>query len=455
EPTPEPTAEPTPEPTPEQPAEVLLITGYSYLNPGDKAMKDHLESKGYTVTTKEDDLVTAADAESKDVVIVSSSLNSGNVGATLKDAAVPVVSCEAWIYDDLKMTGTKVGTDFSAVAGQTQVAIADTANPLAAGLEGTVKVTGTAGYEMFGMPAAGAAKVATVVGQPDKVTVFAYDTDADMVGMKAPAPRVGFFLHDQVAASTTPEGWVLFDAAVKWAVEAGGSTGVTPTPEPTTEPTPEPTAEPTPEPTPEQPAEVLLIIGNSYLNPGDKAMKDHLESKGYTVTTKEDRLITAADAEGKDVVIFSSSMSSGSVGTMFRDLAVPVISCEAWLYDDLKMTGTSRGADYSAAAGQTQVAIADAANPLAAGLEGTVKVTGTAGSEMFGMPAAGAAKVATVVGQPDKVTIFAYDTDADMVGMKAPAPRVGFFLHDQVAASTTPEGWALFDAAVKWAIGKA
>jgi len=34
----------------------------------------------------------------------------------------------------------------------------------------------------------------------------------------------------------------------------------------------------------------------------------------------------------------------------------------------------------------------------------------------------------------------------------APARRVGLFLTDDTAAGTTEAGWALFDAAVAWAI---
>jgi hypothetical protein len=49
--------------------------------------------------------------------------------------------------------------------------------------------------------------------------------------------------------------------------------------------------------------------------------------------------------------------------------------------------------------------------------------------------------------------IFGYETGATMPGAVAPARRVGFFLEDLTAGSLTPAGWALFDAAVRWALG--
>jgi len=40
-----------------------------------------------------------------------------------------------------------------------------------------------------------------------------------------------------------------------------------------------------------------------------------------------------------------------------------------------------------------------------------------------------------------------------MFGLNAPNRRVGFFLDDGAAASLTPSGRALLDAAMRWAAG--
>jgi hypothetical protein len=49
--------------------------------------------------------------------------------------------------------------------------------------------------------------------------------------------------------------------------------------------------------------------------------------------------------------------------------------------------------------------------------------------------------------------LFGYEKGTPMVGLAAPARRVGLFLGDTNAAGLTAEGLALFDAAVRWASG--
>ena len=60
--------------------------------------------------------------------------------------------------------------------------------------------------------------------------------------------------------------------------------------------------------------------------------------------------------------------------------------------------------------------------------------------------------VASLVGQPNRLTIFGYDAGALMAaGMTAPARRVGSFVRYARNAAFTDDGMSLFEAAVKWA----
>lgn len=95
----------------------------------------------------------------------------------------------------------------------------------------------------------------------------------------------------------------------------------------------------------------------------------------------------------------------------------------------------------------------DPAHPLAAGRSGLVTVTTARTTLAWGKPAAGAAIVARLPANPGRAAIFAYEKGMGMVGLAAPARRVGLFLGDTAAASLTADGWALFDAAVRWASG--
>jgi hypothetical protein len=89
---------------------------------------------------------------------------------------------------------------------------------------------------------------------------------------------------------------------------------------------------------------------------------------------------------------------------------------------------------------------------MAAGLTGNVTVVSTASTFGWGGPNANGVKVATILGNSSRATIFAYNSGAVMPGLTAPARRVGFFLFGN-SASLTANGGSLFDAAVKWAAG--
>jgi RHS repeat-associated protein len=199
-----------------------------------------------------------------------------------------------------------------------------------------------------------------------------------------------------------------------------------------------------------EPAQALFVVGSTTLNAGDAALKSRLESMGLTVTVKDAPNAVTADALGKVLVLISGTVVSGDVNVKFRDVAVPVIVLEPLLFDDMKMTGTAIGTDYDVINSQTQVSIFTPSHPLAAGLTGTVTVNTSPIIFSWGNPSTGAVKAATLVGNPVRATSFGYPGGATMVGMNAPARRVGLFILNDNATTLTADGWKLFDAAVSW-----
>ncbi len=197
---------------------------------------------------------------------------------------------------------------------------------------------------------------------------------------------------------------------------------------------------------------MLFVVGNPVLNVGDAAVKSRLEASGYIVTVVDDGASSTSNAEGKDLVVVSSTCTSTSVNKKFKDVAVPVITWESEIYDDMKMTGTIRSDDYKAVAGQTKVQITDPSHPLAAGLSGIVTVISPE-YVSSGLPSNDCSGVASLSQDPDMYVIYGYEAGATMVGMNAPARRVGFFLSDISSSTLTTDGWALFDAAVSWSVG--
>lgn len=215
---------------------------------------------------------------------------------------------------------------------------------------------------------------------------------------------------------------------------------------------------------------VLLVAGSASLNASDAAVKKRLEILGYAVTVKAAAASVSADANGKDLIILSSTSASGEVNTKFRNTTVPVVLWENALLDDMGMTGTVNGTDYGTTPSQTQATIypaacnratmytaatgwGDGCQDMAAGLTGNVNLLRNAGTFSWGAPNASAIKVAYHAGNLARAVVFGYEKGAAMPGLAAPARRAFIFLEDNTAASWSPRGQALFDNAVYWATG--
>ncbi len=195
--------------------------------------------------------------------------------------------------------------------------------------------------------------------------------------------------------------------------------------------------------------EVLFVVGKTSLNTSDSALRARLQQLGFTVTVVGDDRLATAQASGKALVFVSATVTSSRVGAKLTAVATPVVSAEAWLFDDLGMTGATESTHYGLQSGQTTLTItADTA--LSAGLSGTTPVYESRGDFMWGVPSA-----AAIVGARSgtRAALFGYDVGATMAGRTAPARRVGLFLSNDDAARLTPGGWSLMEAAVTWAAG--
>jgi hypothetical protein len=203
--------------------------------------------------------------------------------------------------------------------------------------------------------------------------------------------------------------------------------------------------------------DVLFVVGTD--RPGDVREADdilisRIRALGLSVTAKNDGAVSGADAGGRAAVVLSNSVASEVVGGVFRDVTTPVILLEERLLGVMKMTGTRRGEDFSVEDGQTEVDVRDPGQDLADGLPpGRVRVAKCAAQFVWGRPSEDAARVAALADDSTRFPIFAYETGATMVGMPAPARRVGWLAHQATARCLNDVGLRLFDAAVLWAAG--
>lgn len=216
------------------PLSALLVAGSANLNAGDAAAKKRLEILGYAVTVKAALSASAADAKDRDLVVISSTVWSPDVGAKFSGVNAPVITWENALLDDMGMTGTTVGVDFGTTGPRLGLGIfpsaceratmyiassgwGDGCQDMAAGLTGTFDATRSNQPVSWGRPNAAAIRIAHPYGNDALSAVFAYEKDVAMPGRKAPARRVFLYLGDNTAATWTGRGQSLFDAAVRWA----------------------------------------------------------------------------------------------------------------------------------------------------------------------------------------------------------------------------------------------
>ncbi|HKQ38323.1 MAG TPA: hypothetical protein VJ063_09610 [Verrucomicrobiae bacterium] len=202
---------------------------------------------------------------------------------------------------------------------------------------------------------------------------------------------------------------------------------------------------------------VLFVVAATDFA-GDIAIRNLLQARGFFVTTVAAPASTTADALNKDLIVASSSYTSGDVGVKFRDVAVPVVNWEQALQDEYGMTIDSAN-DHATMTNQMALKILQP-HPLGGCLcsEGSHELVVVSSPQTFswGVPQGAAIIVAALTNDLTHAVIYGYESGATMnAGFIAPARRVQLFLEDNTAAALTPTGQKLVHAALSWALGMA
>lgn len=201
------------------------------------------------------------------------------------------------------------------------------------------------------------------------------------------------------------------------------------------------------------PPPLVLFLIDTDPNTADAAIEAHLQDLGLDVVVVDDDASTPSMADGKSLIVISSTVSSGDVGNKYQSSEVPVVNWEQALQDNFMMTGDVDGTDRGTTGDQTSLTIVDDAHPLAGGLSaGDQEVSTGPTGFAWGLPEASAASIAHIVGNPNQVVIYGYELGDTMFnGFTAPARRVMIFLTNDTFVSLNDNGMALFDAALEWA----
>lgn len=74
---------------------------------------------------------------------------------------------------------------------------------------------------------------------------------------------------------------------------------------------------------------VLFVVESTWLNSGDNWAKNRMQTLGLNVTVKTATSAIASDANGKGLVVISSTVNSTDIGTKFTNVTVPVVTGRA------------------------------------------------------------------------------------------------------------------------------
>jgi hypothetical protein len=259
---------------------------------------------------------------------------------------------------------------------------------------------------------------------------------------------------DGAAVGTRPIDEPAPDAAVADADESPDAAMAPPVPGPGG-PTPEglPDAAP-PAPDAGRPPEALLLVGDADLSPGDTVLSRRLAALGFRVLTRQilnEGNATAAVqmARTATLVVISSSVPNGTgVARQTGALAVPILCSSAAFLDDLGISGEEEQGEVRFA--QSALQILAPGHPLAAGRIGRVMVSRGLSSFSYAQITGDAIAIAGLVGDRDDVGIVGLEKGARSTLGPAPARRVGWFALEATFPGLSADGWALFDAAVRW-----
>jgi hypothetical protein len=199
---------------------------------------------------------------------------------------------------------------------------------------------------------------------------------------------------------------------------------------------------------------LFVIAGgdNPTPNTSDGIIKSRLEARGYNVQLVGSDVDDVSMANGKDIVVLSSTFGSGTVTDTYKSAPVPVLEWEQAIQDDMAMTTVDGTTDRGTTTGLTSIEIVNATHAMAAGFPTGILTVVTAPSEFaWGQPDANAQVVARLPGTIN-ACIYGYDKGALLTdGTAAAERRILFFMTDNVAAAMNADGFKLFDAAVDWA----
>ncbi len=199
--------------------ELLFITkNKSSLIGADPAVYARLQTLGFNITIEDETDDQPEDAYGKDLIVVSSTILSANVGTTFRDSQIPFLTWESYLWDDMFMSSA---TSFGTTPNSTEIQIVNAEHPMASGLANGVHtfLTGNEGMRFVESNRlnSNAQIIQTQENDTSHVLTFGYESQVEMDGgILAPARRAGTFYQDDTFNLLNATGLQNFDDIIDW-----------------------------------------------------------------------------------------------------------------------------------------------------------------------------------------------------------------------------------------------
>ena len=193
-------------------AEKVVLIGSGAPDPSDVILIEHLEGLGLEVESHSHDEPQPLDLNGVDVVFISATVSSGNIGSFYADSTVPVINCEAWTYDDMGFSVGQFDIDGD------KIAIVDADHPIAQGFSGEVTIHSAASEIMSASLEGDVTVVAVRTDDPAQATIGVYEAGATTLIGETKAIHITLFPHNESWTLMTDDGWTLIEQSVLYAI---------------------------------------------------------------------------------------------------------------------------------------------------------------------------------------------------------------------------------------------
>ena len=196
---------------------IIVITAVDPPGAPDKSLMDHVAGLGFDVEAYASTQPQPVDTSGAIAVVIGEALSSSNILGSYKDVAVPLVIAESYILDEMQLA---VDGSWNLVDDMT-IVIVDPAHPIAGGMTGEVQIASQISQIVSTSDIQGDVNIIANTKIAGDACIATYETGAlGMDGVPVPAPRVLIFLHENMTAFVTDDGWKLVERSVLWAVGA-------------------------------------------------------------------------------------------------------------------------------------------------------------------------------------------------------------------------------------------